>query len=181
MKIIFLALSVMLSAGLAAQKQDKDPEISAYVKLVSKDSLKANVEKLVSFGTRHTMSSTTDDRKGIGAARNWVLSKFRNYAQNAGGRMEVFLQNEDLEPDGKRINKATNLGNAIAILKGTQIGYVSSLSPWDYAAGKIMMELLGMLTCGADQKPLSFKGREFFIGATQAAMQEIQAFDEEKN
>ena len=119
MKIIFLALSVMLSAGLAAQKQDKDPEISAYVKLVSKDSLKANVEKLVSFGTRHTMSSTTDDRKGIGAARNWVLSKFRNYAQNAGGRMEVFLQNEDLEPDGKRINKATNLGNAIAILKGT--------------------------------------------------------------
>ena len=69
----------------------------------------------------------------------------------------------------------------IAILKGTQIGYVSSLSPWDYAAGKIMMELLGMLTCGADQKPLSFKGREFFIGATQAAMQEIQAFDEEKN
>jgi fructose-1,6-bisphosphatase/inositol monophosphatase family enzyme len=30
----------------------------------------------------------------------------------------------------------------IAILKGTQIGYVSSLSPWDYAAGTIMMELV---------------------------------------
>lgn len=67
----------------------------------------------------------------------------------------------------------------IAILKGTQIGYISSLSPWDYAAGGIMMEQLGMSFCGANQAPLSFRGREFFIGATQAAMAEIQAFDKE--
>lgn len=69
----------------------------------------------------------------------------------------------------------------IAILKGTQIGYVSLLSPWDYAAGKVMMEQLGMVTCGADQKPLSFHNREFFIGATQAAMAEIHAFDEQNS
>ena len=112
-------MSVLLSVTANAQKQDKDPEISDYVKLVSKDSLKANVEKLVSFGTRHTMSSTTDKDKGIGAARSWVLSKFRNFAKNSGGRMEVFLQNEDLQPDGRRINKVTNLGNAIGLLKGT--------------------------------------------------------------
>lgn len=112
-------MSVLLSVGFNAQKQDKDPEIAGYVKNVSKDSLRANIEKLVSFGTRHSMSSTTDKDKGIGAARSWVLSKFRNYAKNADGRMEVFLQNEDLQPDGKRINKVTNLGNAIALLKGT--------------------------------------------------------------
>ena len=69
----------------------------------------------------------------------------------------------------------------IAILKGTQIGYISSLSPWDYAAGGIMMEQLGMTLCGANQAPLRFYGREYFIGATQAAMADIQAFDEEKN
>lgn len=63
----------------------------------------------------------------------------------------------------------------VAILKGTQIGYVSMLSPWDYAAGTIMMEQLGMTVIGENQQPLSFKGREFFIGATQAAMSEIQA------
>ncbi|BBM18079.1 inositol monophosphatase [Enterococcus avium] len=63
----------------------------------------------------------------------------------------------------------------VAILKGTQIGYVSMLSPWDYAAGTIMMEQLGMTVIGENQQPLSFKGREFFIGATQAAMAEIQA------
>ncbi|MDQ0476063.1 M28 family metallopeptidase [Chryseobacterium sp. MDT2-18] len=119
MKKSVFFLSVLLSVVINAQKQEKDPEISAYVKSVSKDSLRANIEKLVSFGTRHTMSSTTDKDKGIGAARNWVLSKFKNYAKNTGGRMEVYLQNEDLQPDGKRINKVTNLGNAIAFLKGT--------------------------------------------------------------
>ncbi|MCZ2083507.1 MAG: M20/M25/M40 family metallo-hydrolase, partial [Flavobacteriales bacterium] len=118
MKKSIFVLSVLLSVSISAQKQEKDPEISEYVKLVSKDSLKVNIEKLVSFGTRHTMSSTTDQEKGIGAARSWVLSKFKNYAKNSAGRMEVYLQNEDLQPDGKRINKVTNLGNAIALLKG---------------------------------------------------------------
>ncbi|MEN9486880.1 MAG: hypothetical protein RIR56_568, partial [Bacteroidota bacterium] len=86
---------------------------------VSADSLKSHINKLVSFGTRHTMSSTTDAKKGIGAARNWVLSKFKNYAKNSDGRMEVFLNNQTIQPDGKRINQPTDLGNAIAILRGT--------------------------------------------------------------
>ncbi|MBU4538682.1 MAG: M20/M25/M40 family metallo-hydrolase [Weeksellaceae bacterium] len=119
MKKTVLFLSVLTSLFISAQKAEKDPEISGYVTQVNKDSLKANIVKLVSFGTRHTMSSTTDPEKGIGAARNWVLAKFRNYAENSGGRMEVFLQNIDLQPDGKRISKLTNLGNAVALLKGT--------------------------------------------------------------
>lgn len=119
MKKTAFLLSIAFSLGLSAQKKDIDVEIMQYVKNVNKDSLKANVEKLVSFGTRHTMSSTTDQHKGIGASRNWVLSKFRTYSKNASGRMEVFLQNEDLQPDGKRIDKVTNLGNAVAFLKGT--------------------------------------------------------------
>ena len=119
MKKILILPIVLLSIALSAQNTKNDPEISKYVSQVNRDSLKAHVEKLVSFGTRHTMSSTTDPKRGIGAARNWVLSKFRNYARNADGRMEVYLQNQDLKPDGKRINKDTNLGNAIAFLKGT--------------------------------------------------------------
>ena len=110
---------VLTAFSINAQNRVADPEIEALVKKVNKDSLRAHVEKMVSFGTRHTMSSTTDANRGIGAARNWVLSKFRDYAQNSGGRMEVYLQNKDLEPDGRRINKTTNLGNAVALLKGT--------------------------------------------------------------
>ena len=66
----------------------------------------------------------------------------------------------------------------IAILKGTQIGYMSLLSPWDYAAGTIMMKQLGMTFHGANAQPLHFNTREFFIGGTAAAMAEIQAFDQ---
>ncbi len=115
----FFALLFLSSTGLIAQRADLDPEVTNLVKLVSRDSLRTHVEKLVSFGTRHTMTSTTDPVKGIGAARSWVLSKFRGYAANSGGRMEVYLQNQDLQPDGKRINKITNLGNPVALLKGT--------------------------------------------------------------
>lgn len=103
----------------AQQVVAKDAEISGYVSQVSSDSLKAHINKLISFGTRHTMSSTTDPKRGIGAARNWVLKKFRDYAKNTDGRMEVFLQNQTIQPDGKRINQPTDLGNAVAILHGT--------------------------------------------------------------
>ena len=98
---------------------NRDLEISNYASQVNADSLHWKVEKLVSFGTRHTMSSTTDKKRGIGAARNWVMSQFKNYAKHAGGRMVVELQNQDLQPDGKRISQLTNLGNPMAILKGT--------------------------------------------------------------
>lgn len=95
----------------------------------------------------------------------------------------------------KNINHAQEIGNQtmgvrvlgcagldlIAILKGTQIGYISMLSPWDYAAGSIMMKQLGLPFSGAEGQPLSFQGREFFIGATAAAMDQIQAFDKEKH
>ena len=111
---------LLITGSLAAQTIVKrDTEISQYVSLINSDSLKAHVEKLVTFGTRQTMSSTTDSKKGIGAARNWVLSQFRNDAKNSGGRMVVELQNEDIQPDGKRINQVINLGNATAVLKGT--------------------------------------------------------------
>ena len=119
MKKLVPLIILLCCSNLKAQQPVVDPQISGFVKNANKDSLRANVEKMVNFGTRHTMSSTTDPKRGIGAARNWVLAKFRHYAKNSGGRMEVYLQNQDLQPDGKRINKVTNLGNAIALLKGT--------------------------------------------------------------
>lgn len=116
-KLLFL---LFCSATLSAQQiVNNDPEISGYVSQVNSDSLKSHIQKLVSFGTRHTMSSTTDKKQGIGAAREWVLSKFRTYAKNSDGRMEVFLQAQDIQPDGRRINKITNLGNSVARLRGT--------------------------------------------------------------
>ncbi|AZB27359.1 M20/M25/M40 family metallo-hydrolase [Chryseobacterium bernardetii] len=119
MKKILFALFFIPAVFHAQQTVHRDPEIINYVSQVSTDSLKSHINSLVSFGTRHTMSSTTDPKRGIGAARKWVLKKFNDYAKNAGGRMEVFLQNQTIQPDGKRIDRVTDLGNAIAIIHGT--------------------------------------------------------------
>src|ERR1700686_1941885 len=54
--------------------------------------LKANVDKLASFGTRHTLSDTTSTTRGIGAARKWIFDEMSHWAAESGGRMTVELQ-----------------------------------------------------------------------------------------
>ncbi len=60
----------------------------AIVDDVSQERLHALVEKLVSFGTRHTLSSQTDPDRGIGAALNWAEDEFRRYSEACGGCLE---------------------------------------------------------------------------------------------
>lgn len=110
---------LLISCSVFSQRLSKDVEVKKYVTQVNEDSLKSYIGKLVSFGTRHTLSAIDDPKQGIGAARNWVIKKFKDYAKNSGGRMEVYLQQEDIQPDGKRIDQTVNLGNAVAFLKGT--------------------------------------------------------------
>ncbi|KAA2222740.1 M20/M25/M40 family metallo-hydrolase [Chryseobacterium sediminis] len=115
----YFVFLLLISCTVFSQGHSKDNEVKKYVSQVSEDSLKSYISKLVSFETRHTLSTIDDPKQGIGAARNWVIKKFNEYAKNSGGRMEVYLQQEDLQPDGKRIDQAVNLGNAVAFLKGT--------------------------------------------------------------
>jgi Peptidase family M28 len=97
----------------------RDPQIEQMVKEISKDSLQSYINKLVTFGTRSTLSSVTDPKKGIGAAREWVLSKFNAFAAQSNGRLTAIVDTTTLPPDGKRIKTAVNLGNVVATLKGT--------------------------------------------------------------
>src|SRR5580698_107921 len=69
----------------------RDPEIENMVKEVNADSLQSYVRGMVAFGTRSTVSSVTDKKRGIGAARNWVLARFNQWAAASGGRMTVFI------------------------------------------------------------------------------------------
>jgi hypothetical protein len=64
----------------------RDAEIEKMVKEVSPDSLQSYIKTLVGFGTRKTLSVQNDPRRGIGAARNWVLAKFIEFAKQSGGR-----------------------------------------------------------------------------------------------
>jgi Zn-dependent M28 family amino/carboxypeptidase len=120
-KIIFsLLITIFSSNYIYAQAIIKrDAAIEQMVKEVSADSLKGYITKLVSFGTRSTLSTTTNKQKGIGAAREWVVQKFNEFGKNSGGRLTAFVDTITLQPDGKRVDVVTNLGNAMATLKGT--------------------------------------------------------------
>ena len=97
----------------------RDPEIENMVKEVNADSLQSYIKTMVAFGTRSTVSSTTDKKKGIGAAREWVLSKFNQFATASGGRLTAFVDTSTYAGDGRRVKTPINLGNTVATLKGT--------------------------------------------------------------
>jgi hypothetical protein len=119
-KSIFSLFFIFVYASLFAQTiVNRDPVIEQMVKEVSADSLKSYITSMVSFGTRNTQSSQSNPKRGIGAARNWVLNKFNQFAAQSGGRLTAFIDTTTLQPDKKRIDTPTVLGNVIATLKGT--------------------------------------------------------------
>jgi hypothetical protein len=92
------------------------------VAAVSADSLAADVHALVDFGTRHTLSSATNPHRGIGAARCWVLAKFQSYAVASHGRMTARIDTWLQPADGRRINRAVEMGNVEAVIHGADPG-----------------------------------------------------------
>lgn len=121
--ILFLALfAAAVTTGSAQTIINRDPEIERMVKEVSPDSLKSYITHLVALGTRNTLSTQTDPKRGIGAARNWVLAKFNSFAQASNGRLTAFIDTTTLQPNntrGGRVDSVTVLGNVVATLKGT--------------------------------------------------------------
>lgn len=102
---LFVSICLILLQGINAQTTiQRDPEIEKMVAAISPDSLKAYILKMVSFGTRHTMSTVTDPKQGIGAAREWVVTKFKEFAKHSNGRMTAFVDTTTLQPDGRRIS-----------------------------------------------------------------------------
>ncbi|WP_286267761.1 M28 family peptidase [Thalassotalea atypica] len=85
---------------------------------VSADRLKQDVTKLVSFGTRHTLSKTESNTNGIGAARRWIKAEFDKISAECGGCLEVIYQKQTFSGE-KRIPNPTEVVNVIAIQRGT--------------------------------------------------------------
>jgi Zn-dependent M28 family amino/carboxypeptidase len=116
-----LIIAIFLSNYTFAQTiVQRDAEIESMVKEVSPDSLQNTIKTLVSFGTRNTLSTQINNsNRGIAAARNWVLYKFKEIAKQSGGRLTAFIDTTTLQADGKRVDRPILLGNVIATLKGT--------------------------------------------------------------
>ncbi|UOQ50839.1 M28 family metallopeptidase [Hymenobacter cellulosivorans] len=96
-----------------------DPAIKQMVEAISAKNLEEDIRKMVSFGTRHTLSDTKSKKRGIGAARNWVESEFRKYSKASGGRLKVEQDTFLVKPDGRRIDKPVIMANVMATLPGT--------------------------------------------------------------
>lgn len=97
----------------------RDAQIEQMIKEISADTLEKNTRKLVSFGTRHSLSNTKSKTQGIGASRNWALEEMKRYAKNSNGRMEAFLDEYTVKADGRRIPKDIQMANVMAVLKGS--------------------------------------------------------------
>ncbi len=97
----------------------EDPRVHAIVASISAARMEQDIRKLVSFGTRHTMSDTTSETRGIGAARRWIYDEFQKISRECNGCLEVQYVSEVIKgsPQG-RIREDVNIVNVVAILRG---------------------------------------------------------------
>src|SRR6267378_7695084 len=91
-------LLVLLLAAVAPAR--RDPRVEALAQRIEPAALQATVAKLVGFGTRHTLSETRSETRGIGAARRWLAAQFGAAAQDT--RLKPFEDRFTTEP-GRRV------------------------------------------------------------------------------
>ena len=94
-------------------------QIVRLIQEIDARNIERSIRKLVSFGTRNTLSTQDDPKRGIGAARDWLFSEFLAAAKSSGGRMTVEKQTFE-QPKAARVPQPTMLTNIVATLKGNQ-------------------------------------------------------------
>jgi Zn-dependent M28 family amino/carboxypeptidase len=125
-KVSILAfLTIMASFAVSqepVQPATPDARIAAALRQVSADPIRADIEKLLSFGTRATLSAQDANAiasgRGIGAAREWIKSELERYSKDCGGCLEVKTDSFTEQP-ADRIPQPTQITNVYAVLKGT--------------------------------------------------------------
>ncbi len=109
------------ATATVAPRATRDPELARMLAEVEPRNIERTIRTLVGFGTRNTLSTQDDPKRGIGAARDWLYAEFQQIARTSNGRMTVELQSFTQEPGRfPRIARATRLANVVATLRGTQ-------------------------------------------------------------
>ena len=119
-----LLVSLMAATGAASaapastgpDTTARQAQIDAIVRAISPQRIEARMHKLVSFGTRHTMSDTVSETRGIGAARRWIKADLERCG---AGKLQVRFDGH-LHPVDKRISTPTEIVNVVATLPGIQ-------------------------------------------------------------
>jgi hypothetical protein len=115
-----LALAVLAGSSALAQTQAPPSEVLAvhdHVAAVSADRIEADIRTLAGFGTRHTLSETESDTRGIGAARRWIFEEFEQISAACGGCLEVMYVSDTISGQ-TRIPDPTDVVSVIAIQRG---------------------------------------------------------------
>ena len=94
------------------------PEVTALLAEISPQRIEKTIRTLVGFGTRHTLSETESDSRGIGAARRWIYRELQACSTATGGRLQVAFDEHTVQPT-PRIPKAAQVVNVVATLPGT--------------------------------------------------------------
>lgn len=108
------------AAGLASAAEPntaaRQAQIDAMVREISPQRIQAYIDKLVGFGTRHTMSDTVSETRGIGAARRWIKAELERCG---AGKLQVAFDGH-LHPVDRRLSRPTEIVNVVATLPGMQ-------------------------------------------------------------
>src|SRR6185369_17810068 len=107
------------TASRRAARSAQQDQIARIVREISARNIENSIRKLVSFGTRNTLSVQNDPNRGVGAARDWLFSEFSKAAEQSGGRMTVEKQTFE-QQKAARVPSPTMITNIVATLRGTQ-------------------------------------------------------------
>ena len=131
MKLLFPSLLIAFSLSLVLPVQAQtnanagftsppqyQPFLKQLVDDVSADQVEYYTRSLAGFENRHTLSDTTSETKGIGAARRWIKEEFEKISDECGGCLEVFYVSDVIE-GVNRIPNPVNIVNVVAVQRGT--------------------------------------------------------------
>lgn len=118
MRYALIALALLVPTPILAADGANDRLLHSLQADVSADRIEADINRLVGFGTRHTLSETESDTRGIGAARRWVKAEFDKISSDCGGCLEVFYVSDFVEGE-TRIPNRTEVVNVVALQRGT--------------------------------------------------------------
>lgn len=109
-----------ITIGTVNEPQPPSADLESILAQVDPANIENTIRTLVSFGTRHTLSTQNSSTRGIGAARNWIHAEFQKYASASDGRLSVNAVGYLQEPDGNRILFPTYIHDVLATLQGTE-------------------------------------------------------------
>jgi len=119
--LFVLVLAVLTAAARAdtdvTPAVAKSPLLQSIASDVKPDELRAAIGKLVGFGTRHTLSDTTSNTRGIGAARRWVKGRFEEFSRHCNGCLQIDMPEQTVT--GERIPQPAAIVDVLAIQRGT--------------------------------------------------------------